>query len=439
MTPTMDTSAATSAPTSFDSLMSSAFDQMDAQVSESTTSDSAAEATPTPTEAQPDTETATEQPSTESGETGSENADQAEGQQEQPNEFDEDDLTKPDGQEGKKFWYEERRAKQLLANHQAWRAVQDAVPGATVESIKEMYEVAGAARQMEADLEAGTPEALDRFSSFWSENYPEAFTQVMLEAPQRLMQQNPQAYQILEQRFDNGLVQRIYNTAKRTGDEDLFVLAQNLDLKLNGKFLRKADLKQAASNPLAEREAALSRREQEFHAQQRQQLEQRRAAYQQETDTAVNTGVSDLIEQALTSNKAIADAFKNKPNWQWMKRGLADAIDDAEKANPQWVKHFNANRSALLAKPSDEGRRQLVAMKQDFAKRVIARNLKQIVEAATGSVMSANAATHQKREAAQAKREPIPAGTPVAGVSVKDNPKVKNAKSFDELFGALGF
>ena len=350
--------------------------------------------------------------------------------EEQPDEFAEDDLSKPDrlSRDGKMHWYKPQRIQKFLQSHQAWRAVQDAVPGASVDVIKEMYDTASGVDQMQADFATGN---VAKFAEFWSQENPQSFTQMMMGAPQYLAKNAPAAYRALEQRVSSGLIDQLYRDGQSRSDDTLIAVAQHLEKILTGKF---RDLsKGPATDPLAEREAALTQREKQVQQQLQREQQQRRIAWLDATDSTVSSTVNGMVEKALAIPEL--KAFEGRREMTWMRRDLQEAIQDAEKANPAWQRQYDALRKQAEAQPSEQARKNLVAMKEQFARQVIAKNRKAIIDAATGRVVGKSVAAHSKLQQAATRTEPANAGSPVNGVAV--NPKARDAKSMTDLLSAV--
>lgn len=354
----------------------------------------------------------------------------AEPEGEQPDEFENDDLSKPDrmSRDGKLYYYKPQRIQKFLQSHQAWQAIQDAVPGASVDTVKAMYETTAGVEALQADFHAGN---IDPFVEFWRGENPQSFTQMMMNAPRYLEQHNPRALQALEYRVNGTLVDRLYREGQQSGDDTKIAIAQHLDKILTGKF---RDLTRGpAQDPLAEREAEISRREQTIQQQLQRERSERLAAWMEQTDNTVQQAASDLVAKAVARPEL--KVFEGKREMTWIKRDLEEAIQKAERTNVTWKRQYDALRKQAEVRPSEESRKTLVEMKEQFARTVIAKTLPAIITAATGRVMSKSAATHSRMQQAATKTEPANAGAPVQGVPV--NPKVRDAKTMDDLLKAV--
>lgn len=343
-----------------------------------------------------------------------------------------DDLSNPDrmSRDGKLHYYKPSRIAKFKQAYEAWRTVQEAVPGATVDVIRENYNTAAATDEMVADFHSGNVEP---FVKFWAEENPQTFTQVMMNAPQYLAQNNPQAYHALETRLLTKKIDALYRDGQQKNDPNLIAVAQNLDLMTTGKF---RDMTKAQPvDMLAEREAELSRREQAIQQQIQRERMGRTQAFLQAADTAAEQAVTGLVEKAF--QRPELKMFEGKPQMKWMKRDLLEKIKEAENANAPWLQQYNAQRKQAEARPSEQSKTALVAKKEQFAKEVIARHLKRVIDDATGDILSKSAAAHSKRSAAAARTEPANAAAPVQGVQV--NQKLNSAKTMDEVFSAIGW
>lgn len=408
----MTATESTGASASMDSLIDTS---LDSAATESTGAEST-ESTET-AEAQPTAEQATAEP------TEPVVAEAAKAEPE--DEFTEDEL-KPDkvSPDGKTHYYTAARAAKLMASHQAWREVQAAIPGATVDAVKDMYATSAGIEQMQADYHAGN---VTPFVDFWKTENPDSFVKMMLDAQTHLASVDTKFARQMERQADMNLVERLYNTFGSTRDGKWLALAQHLDQAINSRF--KAESEIGKHNPEAEERARFEAERKAFAAEKSTMATQRLQSWMKETDTAVKSTTEGLISKALSIPEL--KVFEGQRQMNWMKTDLEQAVANAIGSNPTWRNQHEALRKQAEARPSEQTRSNLVAHQEGFVKQVIARERKAIIEAATGRTMSQSAAAHSKQAAAATRTEPSNSGSPVNGVSV--NPRLKNAKSMEEL------
>lgn len=347
---------------------------------------------------------------------------------ESEDEFTEDEL-KPDkvSPDGKTHYYTADRAAKLMASHQAWREVQAAIPGATVDAVKEMYATSAGIEQMQADFHSGN---VAPFVDFWKTENPESFTKMMMDAPTHLASINPRLAQQMERQFDSSLVDRLYGAFRSSRDEKYLALAQHLDKVVNNRF--KAETEIGKIDPAAEERAKFDAERKAFNEEKASLASQRTKSWMKDTDSAVGSTTEGLINKALSIPEL--KVFEGKRQMNWMRTDLNGAVANAIAANPTWRSQHEALRKQAEARPSEQSRSNLVAHQEQFVKQVIARERKAIIEAATGRTMSDSAAAHSKLAAAATRTEPSNSGAPVNGVPV--NPRLKNAKTMEDLIAA---
>lgn len=350
----------------------------------------------------------------------------------------EDDLSKPDkvSEDGKFYRYKKSRAEKLVASHQAWQSIQDAIPGATVDQLREHYRAANGVNALLTDYGTGKLEDMDKVLDFLQDESPESATILAMRSVDRLQSTNPDAYQHLSARFSETLNAALYREAIARGDQKLLKLAQNLEYHRLGKFRTEQDLRKRDATE--DRRADLDRRERAFNEAQQRDRSQRLEQWKSDTDSAIDTGAKEAaIDEALAPVKKV---YGDKPQWKHMRRDLREAIDTAIKSAPEWERQFNSIRKRAEARPSDQGRSDLVSMMKQFATTVAMKNRKAVIDAVGRTELSRSADTHKKLTAAANKREPASAGqgTNGRGVSVKDEVRNGKIKDNEGLFKRLG-
>lgn len=411
---------------SMDSLIDAAGDQTLSQLSASDTQTESA--VPHDAEAEPAEEAAAEAAPAEVAEPVAEEAPKLE----EEDEFAEDDLSNPDrvSRDGKLHYYKPQRIAKFVESHKAMQSIRAAIPGATVESVKEMYGTTAALEQMYADYDNGD---VDKFANHWREENPNSFAKLMLDAPKHLTAINPQLATRLERQYDLGVVRRLYREFQTKGDEKYLALAQHMDRVMTGKYKSAADL--AKHDPVAEEREQLQNERRAFEEQRNAEHRQQAESWVKETNNAVSSTTIGLIDKALARPEL--KVFDGQRQMDWMRGDLNKAIDQAMKDNPTWSRQHEALRKQAQARPSEESRKALVTHKEQFDRQVIARNLPAIIKAATGKFLGQSAATHSKMAASATRTEPANAGSPVNGVGV--NKRLNDAKSMDDVWKAVGW
>lgn len=336
---------------------------------------------------------------------------------------------------GKTWHFRETKARSLLAAQDFQRKVQEIIPGASLDSIKEAYGKAVAADEMVEDFDSGDPERVTKFANFFFDQQanPRSVLALVEQLPKRLASSHPQAYQALEKDVLDRTIHRMYDEAARSGDEQLLALAQHLHHRHSGTFYKKEQLEANRDPMLAERQQFDAERKQ-FYAEKQREMQARLDQRRQEIDALEQSVVTEEIEKALAP---VAAQYKDKPAWRHMVRDLMESVENSRKANAPWDRQFGNIKSRALRDFSAESREPVAAMLRQFVVPVIAKQRKAVIDSQTSAVLSASAAAHQKQQAVAARKEAPGSSMPVPRDGVAQ--KLKQAKSLDEAWGAFGW
>lgn len=337
-----------------------------------------------------------------------EGQDEAEAEPE-PLDLEDPNDVQPDLVKDKQYHFREAKAKRLLAAADTMNRIAEVIPGATPEALKGYYEASVKSEEMLADFDSGDPQRVGNFIDYWfsKEAPPAAVNTFASQFLDRLPHAAPEAFRQFQTRSNQALTQGLYEKAVSTNDDQLLLLAQNLDMRQRGSFLEKADFQQqrdpfAAERQRFEQERSAFNKEREAEAQRR--LQDRVQGIQRTVDSAK----TQAIEEAL---KPVEKQFRSQPQWKHMLRDLTEHVESALSANQPWQRQFEMARQRAANDPSGKATEQLTAMLKQFIAPVVARNRKAVIEAATGTVMQASAKAHEQGKQTAARREPAsPAG-----------------------------
>jgi hypothetical protein len=219
-----------------------------------------------------------------------------------------------------------------------------------------------------------------------------------------------------------GQIQDLYERAATTRDEQMLLLAQNLDFHLNGKFKTAEDLRQR--DPFhAERERFEQERRQ-FYMERAQDHQSWLDSQMSQADEQASAAQTEEIEAALAP---VAQQFKGKPQWGYMMHELTQKVEEAKKSNPGWMREYELIRQRAKQAPSAESRKAMADMMRTFVKRAVAPHRKAVIDAVAQPILNASAqATTNAQQQAAARPEP-------GGTSRTVNPTTDLAARAKEL------
>jgi hypothetical protein len=345
------------------------------------------------------------------------------------------DKVSPDG---KTYFFRKTKAEALLAARDFTRQVQQIVPNATPDMIRENFERVTGLDAMLADYDSGDParvsQAADAFLS--TAQNPQSVGLFADHVVATVARTQPQVFAQIEAKVTNGLISRMYEEATRTGDQNLLKLAQNLDFKHTGKFRDAQQL--AQRDPLESERAKLERERSDFYNLRQQEARQRAEAVVQEATNAVDSAVQQAIAAAVP--KAVADGLKAMPDGgeklNLIALALNKAVEDWKTSNPIFTRQFQLAVDRYRANPTANGRQALVTMMQQAITPIINQKRNAVIKAVVGTALSENAATHAKQQQLAARTEPggVNAPTQRAGVRQQLADIKKRGGNFDEAF-----
>lgn len=342
------------------------------------------------------------------------------------------DLTSEDG---KILHFRAPKAHKLLAAQAFQRSIQEEIPGATVDDVKVAYRDAVTMRQMVDDFDSGDPSRVNNFVNFWLDpkNMNPASVGMMTERlVADLPKHQPEVYAQMEKSVLSRKVQDLYQQAHAAKDDALFTLAQHLDRMVTGKWVEASDF--AQRDPAQERVQSIEQENQRL----RETLERQHAdtlrSRESQIQGTLNNVMAEEIERALSPWAA---AFKDKPQWEYMKRELTDAIETTRRQSASWMREFENERRATLNRPSEEAIGRLVARQRNLVKTVLARHRNDVAQRHTGQLLTQSAAAHQKLQAASATGvDPVggTAATSTIGIVERAREMREKGASAEEIF-----
>lgn len=337
---------------------------------------------------------------------------------------------------GKTWHFRENKARSLLAAQEFQHGIQEVIPGATLDSIKDIYENSVIMQEFIGDYDSGDPQRIGKVVDFFFDNRanPQSVLALTEQLPDRLLSAHPEAFRTLENSITQRTINRLYNEAIKSGDEQLLLLAQNLHFRNNGTFYKKEDLQSGPDSALAERERRFQADVKRFNEDRQRESSQRLKQREQEIEQLDKVTVQEEIEKALAP---VAENFKDKPAWKHMVRDLSDAVESARAANPVFKRQLDTMKLTALRNPSEEAKKSVSALIRNFIAPVIGRQRKAVIETQTNGVLSASAAAHSKQQEVAKRVEPAGSASP-ATRSIPAQ-KLREAKTLDEAFAALGW
>lgn len=345
--------------------------------------------------------------------------------------FDPDaDEIKPDrvSADGKEYHFRAAKAKTMLQALDFQRQVQQAIPNANLDQLKQNYDRVTGLDQLLSDYDSGDPTKVAQAAQAFlgTAQNPQSVGFFADHVMQTVARTQPQVFAQIEAKVTNGLISRLYSDAQRTGDDGLMKLAQNLDFKHTGKF-RNAD-QVAQRDPIAEERTRFEQERSDFYRIRQQETQQRVEQEVQSAQQASDAAVDEEIGKVVTPQ--IVESFKAVPGGEMIvrhiTRDLRDAVSEARKANPTWEKQYQLAVGRLRQNPSAQAKEQVVTMMRQFAAPYISRG-KAMVKTATERYLSDSAAAHAKQQQIEQRKEPNSPGAPVRRPGLSQ--QLKDAKA----------
>lgn len=345
-----------------------------------------------------------------------------------PSEDIQPDRVSPDG---KMLHFRAAKAKALLADRQFANSIREKIPNVTVEQLEQHYTRTVALDEQIDNVDSGDPARVAKAADWFLKGAtPQGMGVFADHIVRTAAREHPEVYRQISSKVIAGYTQSLYNQAVRSGDKNLLALAQNLDFQERGRFIKEEEF--AQRDPHADREADLARRERELAERVNRDRTTFIESQMQVAHAAEDAAITEEIDKALAP---VASAFKSTPHWKHMTRDIRDAIEDAKKANPTWMRQYNLQEQKVRSNPSEEAKANLVTMMRQFVAPVIARSKKSVIEAHTQTVMGNSAAAHQKQQQAAQRREPAGSNNPVQRATLIQ--QVKGAKNLDDALDLI--
>jgi len=328
---------------------------------------------------------------------------------------------KPDkiSDDQKQYFYRAGKAKAMMAALDFQRQLDSVMPGATLQDLETHYRRSVNATQMIEDFHSEDPQTFGRWMDFQlnpESTSPQSVAMLADGLLERLPQHFPQVFDRVRSNVMGGEINRLYDKAARTGDEGLMKLAQNLDFTVNGTFKQAQDV--GRQDPLAEREAAIAKREQEFQNRFKQDRQTQIEQFMQGTDIAQNDAVASEIESLLTKDAngnpiAHMANMKGTPDWDYLRHQIDQKVAEARKASPNWSREYGLLRARATQNPSAESRQAVVDKMRSLVSSVVRANRKGWISQLSTKTLSASAQAQAKAQAGAIKREPSGGGKAV--------------------------
>lgn len=336
-------------------------------------------------------------------------------------------------QDGKKEWHwSESRARTIYSGYEEAKKYREIAP--TVEEATKHRNAFIDNLAMHSHFRSGDPTKLDHFINYWNRQSPQnmaALTGRMVEVARA---SNHPIYGEVSKVALRDVADQFYreyasSPNKETSEEaqKFLFTAQMLDWFLGGEFRAPENIK--AQDPVAERLAAVERRErevQQFHT------ERAQAAWNQFSEglnSEIRSGVSDEIAQALEPIKHLK---KDQPLVYKAAAGeLREAVKKAIAADESWRTLYGLRHDEARRSMNDNDRKELAALYRNRARRAIS-SAKAAVLNSVGSSITKQSEQEHKRLAESGQRKetrgsaPSPARLPNSTQGKTLDEKVKN-------------
>jgi hypothetical protein len=370
----------------------------------------------------------------------------AEGQAEDEELIDPDEDLKPDGLSEKGDLFMVRKAKfgRLMGALQFQRKLNEVLPNVTTEQIVAADQRATALHAMEADLLSGEPGNVARFVGHFNRMAPqgvEAMAHVM--TSDAFAQANPTAYAAINGRISEKISGDLYEMASKEADKDaqaaLLYAAQVIDHKAGRSWKRSAADTTPASDPLADRTAALDAKEREFHNRQNTEAAQKWQTWQNDSMKELTGDLEKTIAGTLEKH---IDKNTQALLYEGAESQMGKAIANAYQKNAALQNSIRAlTQKAQFSSASEREniRKELRTAYRQFVDSVITANKARIIREAGGVVGEQSESRHAKFAKAAAAKEPTSGGapTPQSAVSTKITPGMSYEQAADAVFKEL--
>jgi len=224
-----------------------------------------------------------------------------------------------------------------------------------------------------------------------------------------LQEMAPEHYEATQNYVMQGVLDRLYQEAAKSGSEKLLRSAQNLDHHLNGKYRADDAVKSMSAKvtPIDQREAKLAERERAIQQHSEAQQKQAWSNWSNSTKTSINESVKSVLTEQIPQD--VKTAFEAAPGGQQRLANITKLLDievrEAMKRDPKWSEQ-NANLFNLAKMAPTEQRRaaiqqQIVQRYAQKARQVVVAKAPSIIAVETAGIKTANSALHKKLSAGQ--------------------------------------
>ena len=342
-----------------------------------------------------------------------------------------DDEPKPVKEDEKHHWYTKSKADRMIEAWRYKREIEQAIPGASLDTLKEMYQYNVGAKNLLTDLHSGDPDAVQGATEFLLDPQRNPGANVLAATVAERALAFPDVQQRVEQKAVGGLLDRLYQTAAQSNDENVLKLAQHLDYHLNKAYRTAEEIAKPSqngeeANPWRSRAMELERREQQ------RQVQEAKGRVSQ-LDQTIESEVDSVIEEALAAVKHLKDA----PEWEVMTTHIRNKINKAASANTAFAAEVREGKKQFSRAGSAELRDAVVNKVRALANQVARSERKALIDRYGKAKVADNAATHQQMQQNAQKVEP--GGATAAPRTTDPREQLRQAKTFDEALSAMGY
>ena len=310
------------------------------------------------------------------------------------------------------------RGQRIYQSYKAYKAFSEALGHEpTVEDIQDYYTAFSDQAAMVDEFLSGDPAKAANFAAYWNGLDPtgNAMSNLAGALPDFLANSgNQNAYMALAMPIINRFIQTQYALAQRETvpelrDRRLF-MAQMADWAVNDKFRQGADLAQAATPQLDQREAQVNAKFQQIQQYEAAQHEQANTAFLQSVDAAADSALQAAVDPIMKPLQAALP----KRVFDATKREFTEAVKQhlAKDVEANRLAAIRANQA--LRTRSSEDQEALVSAYLQRASRAIRALAPAFLKEAGVAAVTQNAQTHtQLAQQAKAGAAPNAAGRPV--------------------------
>ncbi len=304
-------------------------------------------------------------------------------------------------QDGKKEWHwSESRARTIYSGYEEAKKYREVAP--TVEEAGKHRDAFIDQRVMHSHFRSGDPAKLDHFINYWNRQSPQGMAAMTGRMVEFARATKSPVYSEVAKVTVRDVADEFYREyaaipSKETSEDaqKLLFAAQMLEWFLGGEFRPPEAIK--APDPVAERLAAVERRErevQQFHS------ERAQAAwtnFSNGLNSEIRTGVSEEINEAL---KPIEHLKKGEKDQQLLYKAAAGELREAVKkaiaSDKPWRTLYSLRHEEAQQNMSDKDRKDLTALYKDRARRAISSAKAAVLSSVGASVIKQSEQEHQR-------------------------------------------